>query len=256
MQFLDYYNSHTDIVNNAFDKAYRKLFVDDLIEKPLFEEEGTLKEALQITFSDFYYMLYRDYINEFVKEVISILSKEQDFDINDYSDTASDAIHDLFYTHKYEFEDVKPYQQIIVDYYASKSDNEVNLIINNKDNVGDTIPVTDLDSVDVWNRDYAFVYLDGKVSKGEIGQSHAQLLNSVLEIYDFDFKRPKADEVLDKAGSDSVAFGSVINNIGFVDACENCSIDDVATAAKEQLKLSKVYTYPNNDEITRLAKVL
>ena len=255
MQFLNYYNSHTDIVDNAFDKAYKKLFVDDLIEKPLFEEE-TFKEFIHTTFSDFYYMLYRDYINEFVKEVISILSKEQDFDINDYSDTVSDAIHDLFDTHKYEFEDVKPYQQIIVDYYASKSDNEVNSIINNEDNIGDTISVTDLDSVDVWNRDYAFVYLDGKVSKGEIGQSHAQLLNSVLESDDFDFKRPKADEILNKTNSDSVAFGSVINNIGFIDACENCSINNVAEAAKSQLKLSKVYTYPDNDKITRLAKAL
>ena len=254
MNFNDYYKSHKDIVVDALCTAYKKLFIDDFIEKPIFDNVPFV-DAIQMSSRDFYYMLRRDYSNEFVKEVISILSKEPDFNIDDYSDSAITAISDLLETCRYRFESIESYQQIIVDYYAKNSSNEVNSIDNNDDNIGDTIPVSSLESVDIWNRDSAFIYLDGKVYKGEAGNSHAQLLNSIMDSDDFDFRRPESNEVLDKTNSNSVAFGSIIGNVGFLDTYENCSAEDVAKAAKQQLNLDKIYTYPDNNKITRLAKI-
>ena len=89
-------------------------------------------------------------------------------------------------------------------------------------------------------RDYPFVIVNDILLKGKNGQSHAQVLQSYLKSFNKDKSREKAEELANSI-SDSVCFGHIKNEIAFIDAYENCSLQDIVNILKND-SITKIYT--------------
>jgi len=140
-----------------------------------------------------------------------------------------------------------------------------------KDNIGDTHNINF--KYDYEDRDCAFIYLDGEIIKGKIGQTHAQILENYMkqldreedipEDYkdggDIECSRPSNDRINRLLGTKNNAYGNIIDNIALIEVLEDVSEQEVANACKKQLKVDKVYIVSrkqNTDVVKRLAKII
>ena len=136
---------------------------------------------------------------------------------------------------------------------------------NKKDNIGDSTFL--MYKIDYGNREYPFVYVDGKIYKGKSMETHTQLVERVFlkeksndddeKPNDDDIVRLDNDEMEKDVGSDVFAFGHMCQGMAFIDdKLFHCTKEDVAKALINQTDAKKVYYYDDSDKkATRLAKV-
>lgn len=130
---------------------------------------------------------------------------------------------------------------------------------NKKDNIGESTFLTY--KIDYGNREYPFVYVDGKIYIGKNFETHTQLIKRVFlkQGYDNDkdIQRIDNDTMEKDVGSDVFAFGHIAMNMAFIDDnLFHCTKEDVAKALINQTDAKKVYYYDNSDKkVTRLAKL-
>ena len=116
-------------------------------------------------------------------------------------------------------------------------------------------------SIDYPKRDYPFIYIDGEVYQGNSQQSHGQLINKYL----FDngkeqnkerWYRPSKTSLEQSFDNLPIAFGSVYNNIAFIEVTEHCNEADVLNTLKNDFEFDKIYSYKqsNTPNAVRLAK--
>lgn len=129
---------------------------------------------------------------------------------------------------------------------------------NKKDNIGESTFLTY--KIDYGNREYPFVYVDGKIYKGKFMETHTQLVERVFlkqKPNDDDITRLDNNEMEKDVGSDVFAFGHICQEMAFIDNnLSNCTKEEVADALKSQTNVNKVYYYDYSDkQVTRLAKL-
>lgn len=129
---------------------------------------------------------------------------------------------------------------------------------NKKDNIGESTFLTY--KIDYGNREYPFVYVDGKIYKGKSMETHTQLVERVFlkeKPNDDDIVRLDNDEMEKDVGSDVFAFGHMCQGMAFIDDnLFHCTKEDVAKALINQTDAKKVYYYDDSDKkVTRLAKL-
>jgi len=142
------------------------------------------------------------------------------------------------------------------------------------DGVGDVTRVEEED-IDIYNREKAFLYIDGEIIESGRNQSHRDLINQYIREHPMEYEdedgetyieenqefdsgtiiRPDEGDVLERLNASEIAFGSVIGNIAFLNEyVENASVDDVVSVLKQ--KYDKVY-FDNvimNGTVKRVAK--
>lgn len=178
---------------------------------------------------------------------------EDDFEI---SDELPDDVMD-------ELSDKYGYYQKFLQYKEKYFPSKVQSMRELKDCDDDIGKKTYLEwHIDYGNRDYPFVYIDGKVYKGEQGETHTQLINRVFldkdnPDYDTDVQRMSVNEIKHITDANEVAFGHVCTGMALIDDnTTNCSVEEVKNAVKSELNVSKVYAYDYNEiSVTRLAKL-
>lgn len=141
-----------------------------------------------------------------------------------------------------------------------KEVNNTEELLEEDDKVGDYTNISDI--LDVKTRNSAFVYINGEIIEGDYNESHAQIINNYLqtngdERLNDDWYRPTPNEVKYKTDAEQIAFGHIVDNMAFIETCENCSPEEVVQALEEDYEFSKIYYYnrSSNANLKRLAKL-
>lgn len=137
------------------------------------------------------------------------------------------------------------------------------------DEIGEQTAVNSSVELDYDTRDAAFIYIDGDVAEGDIGETHAQILEHYLKDMDreedipedlkddnVNASRPSQARMKRLLDTDNIAFGHIVDNMAFVEVLENGADENqVAKACKNEMDVDKVYFYDSNNSIVkRLAK--
>lgn len=137
------------------------------------------------------------------------------------------------------------------------------------DKIGEQTTVDSSERLDYETRDAAFIYIDGDIAEGDIGETHAQILEHYLEDMDREEDIPedlKEDDVNTSRPSqarmkrlfktDNIAFGHIVDDMAFVEVLESGADENqVAKACKSKMGVNKVYFYDSENSIVkRLAK--
>ena len=144
------------------------------------------------------------------------------------------------------------------DYDFEASD--INELAALEDTKGDGVQINF--SIDYLDRDNPFIYIDGEIVEGTSQQSHGQVLNEYLALNGEEetkekWYRPTKTTLEQSLENKPVAFGSIYNNIAFVEVTESCNEEDVVKALKEDgYDFDKIYSYKtlNEPNCIRLAK--
>ena len=130
------------------------------------------------------------------------------------------------------------------------------------DSIGDTSTL--IGTLDISNRDYAFVDLDGNILIGDKDQFHEHILQNYLKTLNTDkylrcnYGRPSGSQIEYVFNNEYCAFGHIIDNNIFIETytLENISINDIISDINNAgIDYNKIYEY-ENDEITRVAKLI
>ena len=164
-----------------------------------------------------------------IKEILDILNKK---------------LHDKYEQYK--------------DKYVADSAYNINDI---EDNIGDKTVIND--KIDLGSRGGNFIIINGKVISGDDSATHSQLINEYIEKYlnqdtneDLRMYKVRDTEMFDQIPNDTpIVFGHIVNNIAFIEQCENCTADSAVDDLKNQCNFKKIYEYDAAaDAIIRLAK--
>ena len=130
------------------------------------------------------------------------------------------------------------------------------------DSIGDTSTL--IGTLDIYNRDYAFIDLDGNILIGDKDQFHEHILQDYLKTLNTDkhlrcdYGRPSGGQIEYVFNNEYCAFGHIIDNNIFIETytLENISINDIISDINNAgIDYDKIYKY-KDDEITRVAKLI
>ena len=129
-------------------------------------------------------------------------------------------------------------------------------LLNNEDNIGETIDVSQSFTVDIGAREAAFVYVDGKILIGENDEIHSDIINKYLGNSTKEKEYIRGDEAIQLTGDERIGFGHISNNIAFIETCCNVSPDEIKNALEQcGQSFTKIYSYDDiNKRVQRLAR--
>ena len=156
-------------------------------------------------------------------------------------------------------EDIKKYPDLEQIFTSEAKLKNFNLDIDDK--IGDTIDTRR--RIDLWDRDFPFVYLNGEILIGEVGSTHSDLLNKKYHI-DINGYRPVDEqndliENIDKQFElKSLGTGQIIEGIAIIDSVtlSNCTSKEIADKLIKEPSVNKVYVTEDRRHLTRLAKLI
>ena len=134
----------------------------------------------------------------------------------------------------------------VTKYYKEQFWDKINELSELNDNPGDIVDI-DVKNFDYYNRDKAFLYVDGKIYVGSTDETHSDI---VLRYFNKDNQlRPNENDI-----GNEVVFGHIVNNIAFIDASESINPMNISNKICDELDVKKVYLIPLNDE-TKLVRL-
>lgn len=134
----------------------------------------------------------------------------------------------------------------VTKYYKEQFRDKINELSELNDNPGDIVDI-DVKKFDYYNRDKAFLYVDGKIYVGSTDETHSDI---VLRYFNKDNQlRPNENDI-----GNEVVFGHIVNNIAFIDASESINPMNISNKICDELDVKKVYLIPLNDE-TKLIRL-
>ena len=168
-----------------------------------------------------------------------------------YFNIQYDSIDSSFNARLCELNIQKELDNYFDTYIKAKATDSAHILSDMNDSPGDTFYKPDnMPMLDIVSRDTAFVYLDGTIIMGKPGETHSDIVSRELH-HNYGPGRPYAHAL----PAEAVAFGHIINDIGFVEVTEGCSKEEVASQLVSQYNIVKVYSEPDSsDKITRLAR--
>ena len=180
------------------------------------------------------------------------------FDVNEFTDCI-DSFYKLPYISDIVTSNFKRAQRIHDIYYTEQDEdglNDVSQLIDNDDDIGDNISITDEFDVDWAVRDYPFVYLNGEILEGRPGSIHQDILQERLDYFNMQREQIRFTEEIPNIDNNTpIAFGHIYKNMAFIETCENCSANDVKKAL-DDYGFNKIYDYQiTKHNLQRLAKL-
>lgn len=138
----------------------------------------------------------------------------------------------------------KVFNDAVTKYYKELFRKKVDNLSKLNDKPGDIVNI-DVKKFDYYNRDKAFLYVDGKIYVGD--ETHSDI---VLRYFNKDNQlRPNENDI-----GNEVVFGHIVNNIAFIDASESINPMNISNKICNELDVKKAYLISLNDE-TKLVRL-
>ena len=249
----------------ATDKEFHTL-IDDIYESVVkeFLMSDDCKEYIKsYTSSQVLRKTLDDALEEANGDWLQLVQNEvkKELDESEYDNVLKDDIEISFKGFVRQNEKMwKQYMNNVVDVSKEKSKDLSEYLSALDDAPGRVIKTTDVDRIDIFNRDKPFLYYNGDILIGNESGTHSEIISDLLG-YDsdqFNRKRPNVNKIDDVDKEDSFGFGHIIDNIAFVDdfGMVNCTVDDIGKAVVDETSVDKAYTTPDENESTfrRVAK--
>ena len=141
----------------------------------------------------------------------------------------------------------KVFNDAVTKYYKELFRKKVDNLSELNDKPGDIVNI-DVKKFDYYNRDKAFLYVDGDIYIGETNETHSDI---VSQYFNKDNQlRPDENDI-----GKEVIFGHIVNNIAFIDASESINPMNISNEIRNELDVKKVYLIPldNETKLIRLA---
>ena len=141
----------------------------------------------------------------------------------------------------------KVFNDAVTKYYKELFRKKVDNLSELNDKPGDIVNI-DVKNFDYYNRDKAFLYVDGDIYIGETNETHSDI---VSQYFNKDNQlRPDENDI-----GKEVIFGHIVNNIAFIDASESINPMNISNEIRNELDVKKVYLIPldNETKLIRLA---
>lgn len=243
----------------ATDKEFHTL-IDDIYESVVkeFLMSDDCKEYIKsYTSSQVLRKTLDDALEEANGDWLQLVQNEvkKELDESEYDNVLKDDIEISFKGFVRQNEKMwKQYMNNVVDVSKEKSKDLSEYLSTLDDAPGRVIKTTDVDRIDIFNRDKPFLYYNGDILIGNESGTHSEIISDLLG-YDsdqFNRKRPNVNKIDDVDKEDSFGFGHIIDNIAFVDdfGMVNCTVDDIGKAVVDETSVDKVYTTPDENEST------
>ena len=186
---------------------------------------------------------------------------KKELDESEYDNLIKDDIEISFKGYVRQNEKTwKQYMNNVANISKEKSKDLSNYLLSLDDEPGRNINTSDVDRIDIFNRDKPFMYYNGDILVGDEQGTHSEIVSDLLgyESDQFNRKRPDVKEIDDVDKEDSFGFGHIIDNIAFIDdfGMVNCTIDEIGNAVVNETSVEKAYTTPDEYASTfkRVAK--
>jgi hypothetical protein len=140
----------------------------------------------------------------------------------------------------------KVFNDAVTKYYKELFRKKVDNLSKLNDKPGDIVNI-DVKNFDYYNRDKAFLYVDGDIYIGETDETHSDIVSRYFN----------QDNQLRPDGSNigkEVIFGHIVNNIAFIDASESINLMNISSEIQNQLNVKKIYLIPLDNE-TKLVRI-
>ena len=230
-------------------------------------EECTLDDIADFIFKprrkdDLYRLTYKSIYAIIYIEMDSILDVLRDyFNSTDLNITYIDLVNYID-NNTYMQTELNSFIEENIDEYLSCFDPDTEPLpigsadlVKNNDNVGDVEQISDIFTVDIGSRDYAFVYLFGKIMIGENDEIHSDIIKRYLNMQSDKKEYIRGDEAIQLTDDERIGFGHVSDNIAFIETCENVSSAEIKDALEKEYKFDKIYQLDTaQHEIVRLAR--
>lgn len=141
----------------------------------------------------------------------------------------------------------KVFNDAVTKYYKELFRKKVDNLSKLNDKPGDIVNI-DVKNFDYYNRDKAFLYVDGDIYIGETDETHSDI---VSRYFNQDNQlRPDESNI-----GKEVIFGHIVNNIAFIDASESINPMDISNEIQNELDVKKIYliSLDNETKLIRLA---
>lgn len=258
------------IENKLSDTSFRLNVLSNFIPKDTFyslkKNEDTYSDLigsskLKNKINDLLDERLYDYVLSFFKE------KNFDEDVNLIFDIIDELDKDLLITtiiftiNNYLIDNRKDILEYAEKMKILQRSIDIDKIDDIKDEIGESSKITN--RVDFYNRDSAFVDIDGEVLISNEGQSHGQLIQEWLNTFgdkklEKEFFRPDENEVKELTNAKYSVFGHVVNDCIIIEEAtlNDTSIEQVISDIKENnINYNKIYNLFGR-EVTRVAKLL
>ena len=141
-------------------------------------------------------------------------------------------------------------------------------VVNLYDTVGSTTQLAKDFDVDVKNRSFCFLYINGELLQSSFGGMHFQLINKYLSEHKIkhdsyvssgrfrDVQDIKKYHDINLDNDIPIAWGHFAHGIAYIETCKNVTLSTVVNKLLQEIKgIKKIYQYHFNEQsITRLAK--
>ena len=243
----------------ATDKEFHTL-IDDIYESVIkeFLMSDDCKEYIKgYTSSQVLRKTLDDALEESNGDWLQVVQNEvkKELDESEYDNILKDDIEISFKGFARQNEKMwKQYMNNVVDVSKEKSKDLSEYLSTLDDAPGRVIKTTDVDRIDIFNRDKPFLFYNGDILIGNESGTHSEIISDLLG-YDsdqFNRKRPNVNKIDGVDNEDSFGFGHIIDNIAFVDdfGMVNCTVDDIGKAVVDETSVDKAYTTPDSNEST------
>ena len=140
----------------------------------------------------------------------------------------------------------KVFNDAVTKYYKELFRKKVDNLSKLNDKPGDIVNI-DVKNFDYYNRDKAFLYVDGDIYIGETDETHSDI---VSRYFNQDNQlRPDESNI-----GKEVIFGHIVNNIAFIDASESINPMNISNEIQNELDVKKVYLISLDNE-TKLIRI-
>jgi hypothetical protein len=140
----------------------------------------------------------------------------------------------------------KVFNDEVTKYYKELFRKKVDNLSELNDKPGDIVNI-DVKNFDYYNRDKAFLYVDGDIYIGKTDETHSDI---VSRYFNQDNQlRPDGNNI-----GKEVIFGHIVNNIAFIDASESINPMNISSELQNRLNVKKVYLIPLDNE-TKLVRI-
>ena len=140
----------------------------------------------------------------------------------------------------------KVFNDEVTKYYKELFRKKVDNLSELNDKPGDIVNI-DVKNFDYYNRDKAFLYVDGDIYIGETDETHSDI---VSRYFNQDNQLRPGESNIGK----EVIFGHIVNNIAFIDASESINPMNISNEIQNELDVKKVYLISLDNE-TKLIRI-
>ena len=221
-----------------------KSFVEQYLEN--YQIKSNYSNLMDLNPSDLF-----QYYSSLIKNYL-IKGLKVDFSLIDKPTLIKELLDDI----KYSAELSNAFFRTINKFILPLTHQRVKDLKANEDKIGDDVKVN-IEYLDINNRSKAFIIIDGVFYAGYSGESHANIVKRVSESANKEQSVFGRSDIHQLINPQSLAFGHMVGNLAFIEADSlvgNITMAEAIQIVKDTHKFVKIYTAPERNYVTRLAK--